>query len=254
MTRWTALVLAGSRPGGDAFADSHGVALKALIPVGGEPMILRPIRSLLAAPAIGRVIVLTQRPELIAPLLSADERVSVEPSSGTIAETLTAICASPSAQWPLLVTTADHALLTPAMIEQFTAAAAGADVAVGMVERSALLARLPETRRTWIRLRGGAYSGANLFALGNPSALKAIDLWRGVEQDRKKGWRLLLALGPGLLIGAVLRLRTIDQTAKKLGRRLGLAVRPVIMSDPLACVDVDKPDDHRLVEELLAGA
>ena len=60
----------------------------------------------------------------------------------------------------------------------------------------ALLARLPTSRRTWIKLKGGAYSGANLFLLASPKVAPAIALWRGVEQDRKKGWRLLLAMGP----------------------------------------------------------
>ena len=31
----------------------------------------------------------------------------------------------------------------------------------------ALDARLPQTKRTWIKFRGGAYSGANLFAFGS---------------------------------------------------------------------------------------
>ena len=38
MSRWTALLLAGSRPGGDPLARSMMLGHKALIPVGGEPM------------------------------------------------------------------------------------------------------------------------------------------------------------------------------------------------------------------------
>ena len=74
-----------------------------------------------------------------------------------------------------------------------------------------------------------------------------------MEQDRKKGWRLLLAMGPALLLGSVLRLLTLDQALRRIGRRLGLEVRAVEMTNPLAAVDVDKPDDHALVEAILAG-
>jgi hypothetical protein len=35
MTKVTAVVLAGSRPGGDPFAQGYGTDLKALIPVAG---------------------------------------------------------------------------------------------------------------------------------------------------------------------------------------------------------------------------
>ena len=252
MTQWTALVLAGSRPGTDPFAATQGIDLKALIPVAGEPMVRRPVRALLAHAAVGRVRVLTQQAERIAAVLPADPRLTVEASGETIASTLAVVCADPLTKWPLLVTTADHALLDDAMIVDFTKRAEGADVAIGLVEARPLLARLPNTKRTWIAFRGGRYSGANLFALGSPRAVKAIDLWRGVEQDRKKGWRLPAALGPAGLLG-LLRLRTLDQTMKSLSLRLNLDLRAVEMTDPLAAVDVDKPADHALVEAILAG-
>ncbi len=253
MSEWTALLLAGSRPGADAFAQSHGTDLKALIPVGGVPMVARPVAALLAAPEIGHVRVLAQQPERIAVVLPTDPRLSVEPSGATIAATLEAILADPVTRYPLLVTTADHALLDPAMIADFCAQAAGADVAISLVERRALISRLPGTQRTWLSFRGGAYSGANLFAFGSARAAKAVAMWRSVEQDRKKGWRMIAALGPAVLLGAVLRLRTLDQTLAAVGRRLALTIRKVELANPLAAVDVDKPVDHELVTAILEG-
>ena len=252
MTRWTALLLAGSRPGGDPFAEANGVKAKALIPVAGEPMIAWPVRALLGNERIERVRVLAQDGAILRPALPDDARLTVEPSGATIAATLEAILADPATVYPLLVTTADHALLDGAMIDDFCDRADGADVAIGLVERRPLMARLPQTRRTWIGFRGGAYSGANLFALGSPKAARAVALWRSVEQDRKKGWKLLTALGvPGLL--GLMRLRTLDQTLDAMGRKLGLGLRAVQMTNPLAAVDVDKPADLILVEAILMG-
>ena len=253
MSEWTALVLAGSRPGRDALAAEYGTDLKALIPVAGEPMVRRPVMALLSSERIGAVRVLAQQALRIAEVLPADARLTVEPSGDTIAATLEAVCNDPTTAWPVLVTTADHALLDGGMIDDFCGHAAGADIAIAVVERRALLRRLPETRRTWIRFKGGAYSGANLFLLGSPKATSAIALWRGVEQDRKQGWRLLLAMGPALFLGAALRLLTLDQALRRIGRKLGLDIRAVEMTDPLAAVDVDKPGDHRLVEAILEG-
>ena len=251
MTRWTALLLAGSRPGADPFAAAHNTDLKALIPVGGVAMVTRPVAALLGASPIDRVRVLAQHPERIAAVLPKDERLSVEVSAATIAATLEAILADPATKFPLLVTTADHALLDGAMIEQFCAAAEGADLAVGVVERGALMKRLPQSRRTWLKFRGGAYSGANLFAFSSPDATKAITLWRSVEQDRKQGWRMIAALGLPLLLGSMLRLRDLDQTLAAIGRRLGLSIRKVELANPLAAIDVDKPADHALVSSIL---
>lgn len=249
---WTAVVLAGSRPGADPFAAAHGTDLKALVPVGGTPMVRRPVEALLASQRISRVLVLAQQADRIADALPADPRLSVGQSGRTIAATLEALCFDPSVEWPLLVTTADHALLDPAMVDEFCARSEGAGIAIGLVERCAYLERLPQSQRTWLRFRGGAYSGANLFALGTPRVLPALELWRSVEQDRKKAWSLLWALGPLNFLAAALRLRTIHQILNRIGRRLGAKVEAVDLSDPLAAVDVDKLADHRLVEMLLS--
>jgi len=249
---WTAILLAGSRPGTDPFAAAHGTDLKALIPVGGKPMVRRPVETLLASPEVAAVRVLTQQPERIGAVLPAASTLAVMASQGTIAATLATLCTDPATPWPLLVTTADHALLDEAMVADFCARAAGAGIAIAVVERAALTARLPDSKRTWIPFKGGAYSGANLFALGGPETLAAIALWRAVEQDRKKGWRLLWRLGPVLFVGAMLRLLTLEQVLKRIGGKLALDIRPVVMRDPLACVDVDKEADLTLVEQLLA--
>ena len=250
---WTAVVLAGSRPGRDAFAEQFGTDPKPLIPIAGEPMVRRPVRALLDSENVGRILVLSQSPQRIAAVLPDDTRVEVRESQASIAETIEELILKHIAEFPLLVTTADHALLDSKMIAEFTAAAAGADVAIGVVERQSLLARVPQSKRTWIAFAGGAYSGANLFALGSIKALAAIERWRSVEQDRKKGWRVLAALGPALLLGAVLRMRTLDQSVVSIGRKLGVNARAIVLSNPLAAVDVDKPVDHAIVEAILAG-
>ena len=249
----TAVVLAGSRPGTDPFAQRYGTDLKALIPVGGEPMVRRPVRALLASANVDGIRVLAQQPERVREVLPADLRISVEESGETIAATLERLCVDPDLQWPILVTTADHALLTPEMVADFLAKAAGADVAIGIVSRDALMKRLPQTQRTWLKFRGGAYSGANLFLLGTPKVRSTIELWRSNEQNRKKAWRMLLTVGLFAGLGALLRLRTLQQTLDSVGRKLNLNIRAVELSDPLAAVDVDKPADHELVTAILEG-
>lgn len=253
MIKWTALILAGSRPEGDPLARSMMVGHKALLPVAGEPMVLRPLRALLGSPIVGEIVVLTQEPQDLRLVLPQEPRVTLRASRTTIASTIADLIAEGDVRFPLLVTTADHALLDPAMIAEFTRQAVGADLAIGFVERKALLGRFPEAKRTWIGFRAGRYSGANLFALGSNKVLPAIERWRSVERDRKKGWRVLSALGPTLLLGAVFKIRTLHQTARAIGRRLGIDARAIEMSNPLAAVDVDKAEDHALVEAIIAG-
>ena len=250
---WTAIVLAGSRPGRDAFAEQFGTDLKALIPVAGEPMVRRPVRALLESSEIGRIIVMAQEPHRIADALPSEARISVRRSRGTIAETVLGLIDDASVEWPLLVTTADHALLDRAMIGDFTESSDGTDVAIGVVERANLMRRLPATKRTWLAFRGGAYTGANLFALRSRKVAPAVELWRSVEQDRKKAWRVMSILGPLMLASVALRLVSLDEVLGQIGGRLKLSLKAVRLSNPLAGIDVDKAEDHTLVEDILAG-
>ena len=251
--KFTAIVLAGSRPGTDRFAQSFGTDLKALIPVDGEPMVRRPVRALLESDRVRKIVVLTQAPERIAAALPQDARIEVRPSQGTIAETMLGLIEDEGLSWPLLVTTADHALLDSGTVDEFCQQASGVDVGIGVVERSNLLKRLPQTRRTWLKFRGGAYTGANLFALKSPAVRPAIELWRSVEQDRKKAWRVISLLGPVTLLCVAVRMLSLKQVLAQLGRRMALTIKPVELSNPLAGVDVDKPEDHALAEAILAG-
>lgn len=155
--------------------------------------------------------------------------------------------------YPLLLTTADHVLLDLAMLDQFVAQAAGADVAVALVERRTLLARYPQSRRTWLKFRDGWWSGANLFWFGSDRAKRVIALWQEVEQDRKKGWKILAAFGPVALLGALLRLLTLRGGIARVGRKFGLAARLVAMDKAEACIDADKPEDVTLIETILRG-
>jgi GTP:adenosylcobinamide-phosphate guanylyltransferase len=253
MAGLTALLLAGRRPGVDALAASRGQTLKALIPVAGTPMVARVVETLLATPAIDAIRVMTQDIEPIAAALPADTRIGFLRSGDGIARSIAAALASGAAPFPLFVTTADHALLTPATIAEFLAGAAGADVAVGMVERRIVEARFPQTKRTWLRFKGGDWSGANLFWFAGPAALPVIETWASVEQDRKKGWKLIAKFGVGLLLRALTRTITLPDAVARAGRGLGATVRMVSLSDPLAAVDVDKPSDLDLAEAVLEG-
>ena len=255
---WSAIILAGERPGGDPLAAALGVPAKALIPVGGVPMLARVARTLLDSPGIARILVLAQDVERLRShpatrWLIDEPRIAFGVSTAGIAASVRAVAGGDAAPWPVLVTTADHALLTPAMTGAFMTSAETADVAFGVVERRVLLGAYPGNVRTWLRFRGGAWSGANLFALTGPRAFAALDLWAGVERDRKSGWRLILKLGPGLLVGAALRVLSLDGATARLGRRLGLLARAVELPFAEAAIDVDKASDLALAETIVAA-
>lgn len=252
---WTAILLAGQRPGTDPLATHFGVEWKACVPVAGETMLSRVARTLLAVPAVARVVVLAQNPPALlagdAAWLAREPRVAVAFSRGGIAASIADVAGSAAAPWPVLVTTADHPLLTPAIVEEFLAGVGAADVAVGVVERRTLLAAYPDNRRTWLRFADGAWTGANLFALTGPAAQPALATWSAVERDRKKAFKLVLHFGPLLALRALTRTVTLAAAMARAGQRLGLVAKPVALSAAEAGIDVDKPADHALAQRIL---
>lgn len=250
---WSAIILAGQRPGVDPLASAFGETYKALVEVAGQPMLARVAATLLQVPVISRIIVLGQEPAALLPALPGDRKISVMQSERGISDSVQAVAGTHDAPWPVLVTTADHPLLSVEMVGQFIDSAQGSDVAVGMVERQTMLACYPGNKRTWRHFRGGAYSGANLFALSTSRARAALDLWAEAEADRKKQLGLLLHFGLPLAFRAITRTITVQEGLARAGERLGLTARPVILDRPEAAIDVDKPSDHALVERILAG-
>lgn len=252
---WTAIVLAGERPGGDPLARHFGSASKAAIPVAGVSMIRRVVATLRAVPAIGRVVILAQDPAAVfrgdAADLCRDLSAEYAESGIGIASSIAAAIQPGTLGWPVLVTTADHALLTPAMVTEFLAEAQDCDLAVGFGERKTVEAAYPETRRTWLKFADGHFSGANLFALRNHRVSAALRLWSEVEQDRKNGLKLLSRFGPLLLARALTRTVALPDALARAGLGLGVFARAVVLRDPEAAIDVDKPDDHSLAERIL---
>ncbi|TFI58892.1 hypothetical protein E2493_07450 [Sphingomonas parva] len=257
MGEWTAIVLAGQRPGETGFAESMGVSSKALIPVGGEPMLARVVRTLLASPSIGRVIVLAQSADRLlsqAPAwLRAEARVSTADAGDGISTSIAAIAGGADAPFPLLVTTADHALLTEDMVETFLGRTVDTDVSFALVERGTVEAAYPETRRTWLKFFDGHYTGANLFGLANPKARSALEFWARAERDRKKALKMLSFFGPTIFLRALTRTISLDAAAAKVGRALELRLKAIRLPFAEAAIDVDKPSDLALAERAVAA-
>jgi hypothetical protein len=98
---------------------------------------------------------------------------------------------------PVLLTTADHALLSAPVVDHFCREARGlrCDVAAGLASHSLTVARYPGMRRTKTRFSDGPFCGCNLFAFLTPESRAAADLWRRVEHQRKQPLKMIGALG-----------------------------------------------------------
>ena len=245
----TALVLAGTRGGGDPLAEYAGVSHKALIPVEGRPMLERVVAALSAVPQVGRILIAIERPEIVAALPAMRVPVTAVPAASGPSASVAAVLAAEGT--PMLLTTADHALLQPEWIQELLQADGGdADALVALARSDAVLAAAPGTQRTWLRFADGDYSGCNLFLLRTPVTSRIVSLWQEVEAARKRPLTLLRRLGFTYALRYRMGWLSLDQALQRLGRMAGARIRPVILRDGRAAIDVDKPADLDLVRQL----
>jgi hypothetical protein len=194
---------------------------------------------------------LGQLPELAA--LAAGGELALHASADSPSRSVLAVLREP-ADRPFLVTTADHALLTAEMLDFVVEAAqrSAADLLVGFVARSLVQARYPESPRTYFRFRGEAWTGANLFVFRTPESRRAAEFWVRAERHRKRPWRLVTAIGPGLLASYCLGRLDLDAALGRASERIGARVQALPLPFAEAAIDVDREADRVLAESILA--
>ena len=256
--RFAAIVLAADRTSKDPITRHTGAACKAFAPVGGIPMIIRVLNALAACEQIALIILcgppeslhchcpeLQQRiasgqvkwvPNLDSPSRSAESGLSLVPHD-----------------MPVLVTTADHALLSSGLVQNFLQLSlrVSSDATVATVEQQTIAKAFPESERTVIRLRDGGFCGCNLFTF-NPQGRSLIRFWRQAEDLRKRPWRLIATiLGFKTVLSYLLGTLTLQQALAAVSEKSGVSIQAIVLDDPRAGVDVDKVEDLLLAESIL---
>jgi len=258
--KFTAIVLAGDRGPDDPLLAASGVPAKAMIPIDGKPMLCRVVDALLAAEEISRIIlsgppaaIVDRLPELERQL--ANPAVSWQASGPTPSRSAHQALVGLAPATKALLTTADHALLSPEMVDYFCrqARASRRDVVVGLEDYRLLRETYPESRRTVTRLRDGQFCSCNLFAFLTPGSRQAAVFWQQVEQERKKPLRLLRRCGWLTVVSYLLGRLTLEKALARLSDQLGLRAGAVTLPFPEAAIDVDKPEDLELVRQIVAA-
>ena len=243
------LILAGSRDEADPVSAYAGVSHKALIEIGGLTLLERVVAAVRASGAarIGVVAGTGAVAELAARL--GCEVIPQAPGPSASATAGFAVLGA-----PLLVTTADHALLQPEWIVDFiTRAGRSADVSALLARRETIEATAPPMRRTYLRFADGDWSGCNLFFLATERSVGAIRFWQRVEDDRKRPWRIARMLGGWTLLRYVLGRLTLAQAVERVGGKAGVSAQVVESPFGLAALDVDKPDDLDVARRVVLG-
>jgi GTP:adenosylcobinamide-phosphate guanylyltransferase len=256
---FTAVILAGDRGPQEPLTQAAGVCCKALVPVAGRAMLTRVLSTLADSPSIGERVIAglptaawDANPEL-ADLIQHDGLRHTPAAPGPSASAAAALQTIADDQ-PVLLTTTDHALLRPQIVEDFLnrATATGLDFVAGVIRYPGFHERYPGMPKTVLRFGDDHYCGTNLFAIPRPAGRRLLDTWQRVEGQRKTPWKTVSMLGWGSVLQFLLGRLSITDATNRLSRRLGLKLGVVVLPFPDAAIDVDSVADWRFVEALTA--
>jgi GTP:adenosylcobinamide-phosphate guanylyltransferase len=250
------IVLAGrDRHERDPLAARFGTSHKSLVPLLGRPLVAHVLQTAALHPAVESLAISVER-EAFADLFDV---LSQLPGRGIVKlvearENLVDSVLAAAEGWDgaLLVTTADHALLTPASIDAMVAALGHADAALALAPRAQVLAAHPGHGNPFHIFADEAYASCNLYAAAGSEALAAAEVFRGGGRFAGNPWQVLRAFGPLALMLMGLRALTLADAMARLSRRWGLRLAAVVLADGSQAIDVDDDATLELAQGLLS--
>lgn len=274
------ILLAGGRPreSEELFRLTRG-GPKAMLPVGGRPMLERVLAALRDSTSVDRVVVvglLAAGGDAAAGDVATDElvrawrspQVSFEPDRGSFAANLyagiarlgdsagTAAGVGPGEARRLLYCGSDIPLIDAGAIDRFVAhsrAHPRADVVAGLVRRTRLEAAYPGVRDLWLRLREGGFIAADVAVFDPVRAPAVREHLVALAPNRKSAWRQARYVGAGLLLRYATGRLTVPGFEAHVRSRFGIDCRVLSDCEPELGLDVDSVAALELCESALSA-
>jgi len=251
---FSAIALAGGALEADFQAAGYVAPNKAYLHVGGEPMLARVLRALRGSSAVGKILCVTPH-AAYATLGDAGELCDeiVEPGNGIVDSLVAGLQRVEAGQRALIVAT-DLPLLAAGDIDGFAlqARAIPCDIGYGFVERGAHYAAYPHVRHTWVRLHEGTFCGGGVSVMRANSVERLADILRKIVAARKSPLRLAALFSYPLLFKAAIGTLSIAEVERRADQISGLVCRGILCRQPELAVNVDRLQDLRTVEAILA--
>jgi GTP:adenosylcobinamide-phosphate guanylyltransferase len=251
--RFTIIVLAAQREGRlDPLAAEAGVSHKCLVPIGGRPLLAHVLEAIAALGGVDdvRIAVEPGAEESLRGIAAASGLpVTFTAAADNIADSI--YRAAGGSAGPIVVTTADNVLLTPAALSEVAARlAAGDDVIIALARKEDVLSAHPEGQRRFYKFRDGEFSNCNLYGLSQ-RGLKLAEVFREGGQFAKNPMRIARAVGFLNLVILRYGLVSLDRAMRRLGRRFGVRASPVVLADGAHAIDVDNERTYRIAALLM---
>ncbi len=225
---------------------------KALLPIGGRPMVQWVLDALDGSARVGRVVVVGLAPTDAA--LTSRKELLYLPNAGSMIGNAQAgikkiLALNPDAK-KAIIASADIPCLTSAMVDWMvdTCLASDHEIYYGLIAQADMERRFPGSRRSYFALKEGRFCGSDIIMLSTALAGDYNPAWNEIVGARKNILRQASIIGFDTLLLMLLRQMTIHEAEHRAQTKLGVKGR--ILPDPFAetGMDVDKPRQYEQVK------
>lgn len=256
MQQYDAVILAGGVNSG-ALRKYAPYESEALIIIGAYPMIYYAYRALRQSARIGRIII-SGPVESLRELFKKEENIVFAHSGADAIDSFSNAVEAvgiDNLSEKVVVMPTDIPFITAEAIENFLdkCEAIEGDFYYPLVSKEVNEARFPGVKRTYVKLREGIFTGGNLFLVRTAVLHQSIDIAKKLVAKRKSPMAIARLFGPKMMIKFVTRRLSIRDAQERFHEVVGLAGVGVISDYAEIGVDVDKPSDLKLAEQVLAN-
>lgn len=244
---WTALVLGGG-DANDTFAAAHGVSVKPLIPLAGQPLAWHVLRALRKSGRIKHISYIG--PTTLAMDKLIDQRLV---ASLSLLDTLEkGLRALPECQ-RVLVCSADIPLLQGSELASLLSQVpAEASLVYPIIRKEVCESSYSGSQRTYAQLQEGIFTGGNIFLADPAAILQVLPQLRQLLAARKNPLKLASLIGPDILLRFIIKRLSLSQLEARISKLLGARAQALVSEFASVGSDIDKESDLTLAQEHLA--
>ncbi len=252
---YTIVTAAGTLASDDPLFIKTGITQKALLPLAGKPMVQWVIDALLSAQDIDGIIVVGLP---LNSLVSDSKPLHYALERGNMVDNLLSGLREMETlerhYQEVLVCSSDVPLIQASMVDNFIAAChqLEGDAYYAIVSETTLEAQFPQAGRTYAPLKGGRYSGGDLFLVKRDASLKVnYSLLRKIIANRKNVLAQARLFGYGFTLRLLLRSMDVDEAVRRASQGLNIQGRVIDFPQAEVAMDVDKLQQYEMVKQLL---
>jgi GTP:adenosylcobinamide-phosphate guanylyltransferase len=228
---------------------------KALLDVGGKPMVQWVLDALNDAPSIRDIVVVGLEREGV---LASSKIACYLPDQGSMLKNILG-----GIDWVLernpetrqvLVSSSDIPLLTGAMVERLLVQCAdpAVDIYHTIVSREKMERRFPDSRRSYVHFSDGDFAAGDIHVVAPYIGRKYRDLWNDLLDSRKNALKQAARLGPAFFVKLMVRRLSLTEAERLAREKFGINARALPVDDAEMGMDADKPFQLEICRRELA--